>query len=55
MAGHPIDYYVYSGSWGTDEGRKIFSEEQMIDRWLKIEAALAEAVHREAGNRRVGG
>ena len=43
MAGHPIDYYVYSGSWGTDEGRKIFSEEQMIDRWLKIEAALAEA------------
>jgi adenylosuccinate lyase len=43
MPGHPIDYYVYSGSWGTDEGRKIFSEEQMIDRWLKIEAALAEA------------
>jgi len=43
MAGHPIDYYVYGGSWGTDEGRKIFSEEQMIDRWLKIEAALAEA------------
>lgn len=43
MAGHPIDYYVYSGSWGTDEGRRIFSEGQMIDRWLKIEAALAEA------------
>jgi adenylosuccinate lyase len=43
MAGHPIDYYVYSGAWGTDEGRTVFSEEQMIDRWLKIEAALAEA------------
>lgn len=42
MASHPIDYFVYGDSWGTEEGRNIFSEEQMIDRWLKIEAALAE-------------
>ncbi len=42
MASHQIDYFVYGGSWGTEEGRTIFSEEQMIDRWLKIEAALAE-------------
>jgi adenylosuccinate lyase len=37
-----IDYEIYRDSWGTEEMRQIWSENQMLQRWLNIEVVLAE-------------
>lgn len=42
MNSHMIDYIVFQDSWSTEATRRIWSEEQMLQRWLNIEVALAE-------------
>jgi len=39
---HPIDMRLYGDEYGTPEMRAIFSEENIIKKWLLMDAALAE-------------
>ncbi|MGE4527892.1 MAG: adenylosuccinate lyase family protein [Rhodospirillaceae bacterium] len=39
---HIIDHAFYKDSWGTPEMRAVFGEYARFQRWLDIEAALAE-------------
>ena len=39
---HIIDHEFYRDSWGTPEMRDVFSETRRFQRWLDIEATLAE-------------
>ncbi len=43
MPAHPIDFQIQAGFYSTPELTQIFDEKTRISRWLKIEAALAEA------------
>lgn len=43
MTAHPIDSGLYGHLWGTDELRRLFTDEDRIQSWLQILAALAEA------------
>ena len=40
---HMIDSTLFGGSVGTDEMRSVFNENQMLQSWLTVEAALAKA------------
>jgi len=39
---HIIDHAFYKDSWGTPEMRVVFDERTRMQRWMDIEAALAE-------------
>lgn len=39
---HIIDHEFYKDSWGTAEMRAVFDDRARFDRWLDIEATLAE-------------
>lgn len=43
MPSHMIDYFIFQDSWSTEPMRQIWSEKQMLQRWLDVEVALAEA------------
>jgi adenylosuccinate lyase len=40
---HPIDMELYGEEYGSDEMRAIFSEENIIKKWLMVDAAVARA------------
>jgi adenylosuccinate lyase len=40
---HPIDMELYSEEFGSDEMRAIFNEENIIKKWLMVDAAVARA------------
>ncbi len=42
IVSHPIDMMLYGEEYGTPEMRAIFSEENLIQKWLFMDAALAE-------------
>ena len=39
---HPIDMLLYRDEYGSPEMRAIFSEENIIQKWLFMDAAVAE-------------
>lgn len=39
---HPIDMLLYRDEYGTPEMRTIFSEENLVKKWLLVDAAIAE-------------
>ena len=43
MGSHIIDSLLFGSSFGTDEMKKIFSEQSLIEKWLDVEVALAKA------------
>ncbi len=43
MAVHPIDFELQADAYSTPELRAVFDERTRIGRWLRFEAALAEA------------
>lgn len=43
MASHPIDSELFRDQFGTEEMRQVFSDASIIQKWLDVEAALAEA------------
>jgi 3-carboxy-cis,cis-muconate cycloisomerase len=46
MPAHVIDSAIYGDLFGTAEARRIFSDEHLVELWLRVEVALARA---EAG------
>ncbi len=43
MASHVIDSAIFKDMYGTDELRQVFSDENLLQCWLDVEAALARA------------
>ncbi|MBO8167878.1 MAG: adenylosuccinate lyase [Thermoanaerobacteraceae bacterium] len=43
MAAHMIDSYLFKEQFGTDEMRGIFDDQNLIQKWLDVEVALAQA------------
>lgn len=43
MTAHPIDFELQADVFATSELRQIFDEKTRLQRWLRFEAALAEA------------
>lgn len=43
MGSHVIDSELFKDQFGTQEMRKIFSDESILQKWLDVEAALAQA------------
>src|SRR3989304_6266301 len=43
MASHVIDSVLFKDLLGSEEVRKVFSDESLVQRWLDVEAALARA------------
>ncbi|WP_158738089.1 adenylosuccinate lyase [Alteribacillus sp. YIM 98480] len=43
MRSHIIDSKIFGDQFSTEEMRLIFSEENMINKWIEVEVALAEA------------
>ncbi len=43
MASHVIDSAIFKDLYGTEELRRVFSDEAMVQAWLDAEAALARA------------
>lgn len=39
---HPIDMLLYQHEYGTAEMRAIFSEENLVQKWLLVDATIAE-------------
>jgi adenylosuccinate lyase len=39
---HPIDMLLYRDDYGTPEMRAVFNEENLIRKWLAVDAAIAE-------------
>ncbi len=42
MPSHPIDFEVFGGPAATPQMKQIFAEKRRIQRWLEIEAVLAQ-------------
>jgi adenylosuccinate lyase len=38
---HPIDMQLYGEEYGSDEMRDLFSEENIVKKWLMVDAAIA--------------
>jgi 3-carboxy-cis,cis-muconate cycloisomerase len=43
MPAHAIDSIIFKDMYGTDELRQVFSDENLLQCWLDVEAALARA------------
>jgi len=43
MGVHMIDSELFKDHYSTDEMRKIFSDASMLEKWIRIEVALAQA------------
>jgi 3-carboxy-cis,cis-muconate cycloisomerase len=43
MASHVIDSLIFKDLYGTDELRAVFSDENLLQCWLNVEAALSRA------------
>ncbi len=43
MGSHIVDSRFFRDQFGTNEMRRIFSDENLIQKWLDVEAAIAEA------------
>lgn len=43
MGSHIIDSVFFKDQYGTDEMRRVFDDEALLQRWLDVEAALARA------------
>lgn len=43
MASHVIDSLIFKDVFGTEKMREVWKDEQIIQNWLNIEAALAES------------
>lgn len=43
MASHVIDSILFKDQFGTERCRQIFSDENLVQKWLDVEAALAKA------------
>jgi len=43
VASHVIDSAIFKDMYGTDELRQVFSDENLLQCWLDVEAALARA------------
>ena len=43
MPAHVIDSVIFKDMYGTDELRQVFSDENLLQCWLDVEAALARA------------
>jgi len=43
MPAHAIDSVIFKDMYGTDELRQVFSDENLLQGWLDVEAALARA------------
>lgn len=43
MGSHVIDSVLFKDQFGTEKLRKIFSDENLVQKWLDVEAALAKA------------
>ena len=49
MASHVIDSAIFRDIYGTDELRRVFSDENLLQCWLDIEAAERRTVGRAFG------
>lgn len=43
MSSHLIDSTIFAGQFGSEEMKRIFTDENQIRQWLKVEVALARA------------
>ena len=43
MASHAIDSVLFRDLFGSEEIRRVFADEALVQRWLDVEAALARA------------
>ena len=43
MASHAVDSVLFRDLFGSEEMRRVFADEALVQRWLDVEAALARA------------